>query len=131
VLPKQAWALDDYSANLKAVKPAPDLSRFGVFMANAISYLINRLRLVLQSSYNPRVHKVVANFPVMPINNPRIFHALLQIVAIRPLEVRLVPASTIRPRRANSILLGLTVLAFMLSSFVISSSVLGVRHRNS
>jgi hypothetical protein len=58
-------------------------------------------------------------------------HAFLQIVAIRPLLVRLVPASTIRPRRANSIRLGLTVLAFMLSSFVISSSVLGVRHRNS
>jgi hypothetical protein len=58
-------------------------------------------------------------------------YAFLQIVAIRPLLVRLVPASTIRPRRANSIRLGLTVLAFMLSSVVISSSVLGVRHRNS
>jgi hypothetical protein len=42
-----------------------------------------------------------------------------------------VPASTIRPRRANSIRLGLTVLAFMLSSFVISSSVLGLRQMNS
>jgi hypothetical protein len=54
-----------------------------------------------------------------------------QIVAIRPLAVRLVPASTIRPRRANSIRLGLTVLAFISSSFVISSSVLGVRQINS
>jgi len=66
-------------------------------------------------------------------HNPcdHVAHAFLQIVAIRPLAVRLVPASTIRPRRANSILLGLTVLAFISSSFVISSSVLGVRHRNS
>jgi hypothetical protein len=58
-------------------------------------------------------------------------YAFLQIVAIRPLLVRLVPASTISPRRANSPRLGLTVLAFISSSFVISSSVLGVRHRNS
>jgi hypothetical protein len=52
-------------------------------------------------------------------------------VAIRPLLVRLVPASTMSPRRANSIRLGLTVLAFISSSFVISSSVLGVRQMNS
>jgi hypothetical protein len=61
----------------------------------------------------------------------RVFHAFLQMTAIRPLLVRLVPDSTMSPRRANSIRLGLTVLAFMLSSFVISSSVLGVRQMNS
>jgi hypothetical protein len=131
VLPKQTRALDDYSAHLKAVKPAPDLSRFGVSRANAISYLINRLWPVLQSSDNPRVHKVVAHFAVMRINNPRIVHALLQMTAIRPLLVRLVPASTIRPLRANSPRRGRTVLGFMESSLAISSSVLGVRHRNS
>jgi hypothetical protein len=58
-------------------------------------------------------------------------HAFLQIVAIRPLLVRLVPASTISPRRANSPRRGRTVLGFIASSSAISSSVLGVRQMNS
>jgi len=50
-------------------------------------------------------------------------HATLQIVAIRPLLVRLVPASTISPLRASSTRRGRCVLAGIGKPFCISSSV--------